>query len=111
MPVRHDLVRPLPVPQRVRRDAEVIGGIGNSQVVPELDHATASTRASIIQGLVNLTKGTASCNKAGSVSRAFTFHDNHSRCKAVGIGGDAKRGSITSSGSEPDEEAKSHIRI
>src|SRR5947199_10337277 len=48
MPVCYDLACSLPIPQCVRRDAEVVGGVGNSQIVPQLDHATASTRATSV---------------------------------------------------------------
>src|SRR5581483_3158540 len=57
MPVCDDLACPLPVAQRVRRDAEVVGGVRNSQVVTQLDHALASTSAaSVIHACSTLPK-------------------------------------------------------
>src|SRR4051794_5473997 len=43
MPVRRDLPGPVPVAEGVRGDAEVFGGLGDPQVVPQLGHAPAST--------------------------------------------------------------------
>ena len=43
MAVRRDLAGPLPVAEGVGGDAEVFGGLGDPQVVPQLGHAPAST--------------------------------------------------------------------
>src|SRR4051794_23177595 len=44
MPLRQDFPRPFPVAEGVRGDPEVLGGLGDPQEVPQLGHATASTK-------------------------------------------------------------------
>src|SRR5262249_59323602 len=37
----HDLACVLPVAERVRRNAQILSGLGNSEVVPQLDHVAS----------------------------------------------------------------------
>ena len=43
MAMSSDLPRPLPIAEGVRRNAEVVGCLGDPEIIPQLGHATVST--------------------------------------------------------------------